>query len=206
MTLMMDALDTPEETPFISKSEPKLPRYNAERINGHGYNRITGLLEYRVRWAGPAEEDTLESYSNLRHLDVLHKYETRMPNIDPSYGSGDRKCHQQRISRSLVKYILQMDREADAMHSEEDTDSTVSELGEERQLALEGSPLLMGTPIAPTIDSPLATSEDWLQQPATGIISKEIPQWPMGENLNLDIAVTMMLKQDTLGSADSWTN
>jgi hypothetical protein len=66
--------------------------------------------------------------------------------------------------------------------------------------------LLMGTPIAPTIDSPLATSEDWLQQPATGIISKEIPQWPMGEKLNLDIAGTMMLKQDSLGSADSLTN
>jgi hypothetical protein len=39
----------------------------------------------------------------------------------------------------------------------------MSELGEERQLALEGSPLLMGTPIAPSMDSPLATSEDWRQ-------------------------------------------
>jgi hypothetical protein len=89
---------------------------------------------------------------------------------------------------------------------EEDTDSDVSELGEERQLALEGSPLLMGTPIAPSMDSPLATSEDWLQRLATRSISKEVPQWPMGEKLTLDVAGTMILKQDRLGSTDWWTD
>jgi hypothetical protein len=129
-----------------------------------------------------------------------------MPNIDPSQGLGNRKCIQQRISRSPGKYILQRDREAAAMLSEEDTDSDVSELEEERQLDLEGSPLLMGTPFAPSIDSPLATSEDWLERLATRSINKEVPQWPMGEKLTLDIAGTMMLKQDSLGSADWWTD
>jgi hypothetical protein len=163
-------------------------------------------LEYSVRWVGSAEEDTLESYPNLRHLHVLKEYEARMPNIDPSKGLGDRKCIEQRVARSLSKYILHRDRGAAAMLSEEDTVSDVSELGEERQLALEGSPLLMGAPIAISMDSPLATSEDWLQRLATGSINKEVPQWPMGEKLNLDIAGTMMLKQDTLGSTDWWTN
>jgi hypothetical protein len=92
------------------------------------------------------------------------------------------------------------------MHSEEDTDSDVSELGEERQLALEGSPLLMGTPIALSMDSPLATSGDWLQQLATGSNTKEVPHWPMGENLTLGMAGTMTLKKDSLASADGWTD
>jgi hypothetical protein len=52
----------------------------------------------------------------------------------------------------------------------------------------------MGTPIAPSMDSPLATSEDWLQLLATGSLSKEVPQWPMGEDLNLDAAGTMILE------------
>jgi hypothetical protein len=106
MALMMDDLDTPEETPFILKSKPKLPCYTAERVNGHSYNRIIGLLEYSVRWVGSAEEETMESYPNLRHLHVLNEYETRMPNIDPSKGLGDRKCIQQRIARSLGKHIF----------------------------------------------------------------------------------------------------
>jgi hypothetical protein len=193
MALMMDALHTPEETPFILKSKPRLPRYTVERVNGHSYNRITSLLEHSVRWVGSADEDTLESYPNLRLLHVPNEYKARMPNIDPSKGLGDRKCIQQRMARSLGKYILQRDQEAAAMLSEEDTDSDVSELGEELQLALEGSPLLMGTPFAPSMDSPLATSEDWLLRLATGSISKVVPQWPMGEKLNLDIAGTMML-------------
>jgi hypothetical protein len=78
----------------------------------------------------------------------------------------------------------------------------MSELGEERQLAMEGSPLLTRTPTAPSMDSPLATSEDWLQQLATGSVSKEVSQWPMGEELKTDDARTMMLKQDCLKSAD----
>jgi hypothetical protein len=39
-------------------------------------------------------------------------------------------------------------------------DSDVSELEEEPQLALEGSTVFMETPIASSMDSPLATSED----------------------------------------------
>jgi hypothetical protein len=91
------------------------------------------------------------------------------------------------------------------MPSEDDTDSNVSKLGEVRHLALEGSPLLIGTPIAPSMESPLATSEDWLQLLATGSLCKEVTQWPMGKELNLNAARTMLLKQDSLGSADWWT-
>jgi hypothetical protein len=68
----------------------------------------------------------------------------------------------------------------------------ISEVKEERQLTLERSPLLMGTPIAPSMDSPRATSKDWLQLLAIGSLSKEVPQRPMGEELNLDAATTMM--------------
>jgi hypothetical protein len=181
MALMMDALGTPDGTPIILESKPAPPRFTAERINNHGYNKTTRRLEFSVSWVGSSEADTLESYHNLGHLHILTEYEIRMHDLNHGSGEDNVKCTRQRQRHNLRKYILQRDREAAAMLSEDDTDSNVSELKEERQLALEGSPLLMEALIAPSMDSPLATSEDWLQQLATGSLSKEVPQWPMGE-------------------------
>jgi hypothetical protein len=79
---------------------------------------------------------------------------------------------------------------------------TKADLGEELQLALEGSPWLMGTPAAPSMDSPLATSGNWLQELATRGNSEEVPLWTLGEGLPLDMAGTMMTKQHSLTSTD----
>jgi hypothetical protein len=84
--------------------------------------------------------------------------------------------------------------------------SDASELEEEPQLAREGSPLFMETLVASSMDSPLATSEVWLQRLVTGSSSMEVPQWPMGEELKTDAAGTMMLQQDSLSSTDWWTD
>jgi hypothetical protein len=74
---------------------------------------------------------------------------------------------------------------------EEDTDYA-AELGEELQLALEGSPWLMGTPPSPSMDSPLALSGEWLQQLATGGNIEKVPHWTLEEELPMDMAGTMM--------------
>jgi hypothetical protein len=58
---------------------------------------------------------------------------------------------------------------------EEDTDYA-AELGEELQLDLDGSPWLMDTPAATSMDSPRASSEDWLRQLATGSNSEDVHQ------------------------------
>jgi hypothetical protein len=83
---------------------------------------------------------------------------------------------------------------------------TKTELEEELQLALEGSPWLMGTPAAPSMDSPLASSGDWLQQLATGGNSEEVPHWTLEEELPLDMARTMGTKQYRLTSTDWMTH
>jgi hypothetical protein len=155
MALMMDALNTPEETPIIPESQPVTPRYTVQHVNKHGYNRATGRLEFSVSWVGCDAADTLESYSNLHHLHVLINYETRLHDLT----QGKDRNVIKKQSRILRKYILQRDREAAAVLTEEDTDSDISELGEVLHLSLGGSPLIMGTPIAPTLDSPLTAQQ-----------------------------------------------
>jgi hypothetical protein len=61
---------------------------------------------------------------------------------------------------------LQRDQEAAAL--EDDTDADEAKLGEELQITLDGSPWLMGTPAAPSMNIPLASSGIWLQQLSTG--------------------------------------
>jgi hypothetical protein len=171
MALMMDALLTPEETPIISKYVPESPRNPDRRILGHGYHVVTGRLEYHVRWANQSL-DTLESYPDLHHLEFLYEYETRMGTIDPGWGDQlQQKSLREKIRHSTNKYILQRDQKVAAL--EGDKDSEEAELGEELQLSLEGSPWFMGTPAAPSIVSPLATSGNWLQQLASGGNSEE---------------------------------
>jgi hypothetical protein len=130
MALMMDALSTPEEIPIIQESKPATPRYIVELRNKHGYHPTIGRLEFGVCWVGSNAADTLKFYSNLQHLHVLTEYEERMPSLTQGKGRDDSKCIQQRQSRSLRKNILQRDREAAAMLTDDDTDSYISELGE----------------------------------------------------------------------------
>jgi hypothetical protein len=86
------------------------------------------------------------------------------------------------------------------------------ELGQEPQLTPEGSP------IAPSIDSPLASSGGWLHILAEACDSEEVnhpsikkevthsstkeevPSWTLKEELPLDLAGTMMTKQPSLTS------
>jgi hypothetical protein len=77
-----------------------------------------------------------------------------------------------------------------------------TELGEELQLALDGSPWHISSPAAPLMDSPLASSGDWLQNLAAGCNSEEVHQWTLEKELPLDMADTMMTKQPSLTSLD----
>jgi hypothetical protein len=93
-----------------------------------------------------------------------------MGTIDPSWRDQLRKNSLlQKIRRVMNKYILQRD----AAALKDDTDADEAKLGEELQLALDGSPWIMGTSTAPSMDSPLASSGIWLQQLATGGDSEE---------------------------------
>jgi hypothetical protein len=64
----------------------------------------------------------------------------------------------------------------------------------------------MGTLAVPSMDSPLASSGDWLQQLATGGNGEEVLHWTLEEELPLDMAGTMMTKQHSLTSIDWETN
>jgi hypothetical protein len=79
---------------------------------------------------------------------------------------------------------LQRDKEAAALRDNLDSDE--DELGQELQLALEGSPA------APSIDSPLASSGGWHQMLAEACnsdevhhseIKEEVPHWTIGEEV-----------------------
>jgi hypothetical protein len=84
-----------------------------------------------------------------------------------------------------------------------------TELRQELQLTIDGSPA------APSIDSPLASSGDWLRKLAAGCNNEEVshstlqeeaPHWTLKKELNLDMAGTMMTKQPSLTSIDWETN
>jgi hypothetical protein len=52
------------------------------------------------------------------------------------------------------------------------------------------------------MDSPVASSGEWLQQLATGGNSEEVPHWTLEKELHLNMAGTMMTKQPSLTSID----
>jgi hypothetical protein len=86
-----------------------------------------------------------------------------------------------------------------------DEDSTEEEAywpGEEPQLPLDGSLWLMGSPAAPSMDSPRASSRDWLRKLVAGGNSEEALHWTLEEELPLDMAGTMMTEQPSLTSTD----
>jgi hypothetical protein len=203
MALLNDALHTPEETAIISEYVPEPLCTSDGLILNHDYHLLTGRLEYRVHWSNQPQ-DTVASYADLQGLNCLIEYEGQVTNLRESlYGQPGYRYLEQKTLRTTTKYTLQRDKEAPALRDNMDSDE--DELGQESQLALEVFP------IAPSIDSPLASSGGWLQMLAEASSSEEdthssikekVPRWTLGEELSLDLAGTMMTKQSSLTSSD----
>jgi hypothetical protein len=81
-----------------------------------------------------------------------------------------------------------------------------AELEEELLLDLNGSPWLTDTPAATSMDNPRASSEDWLQQPATGGNKEKVPRCTLEMVLPLDMAGTMMTNPSSMISSDWESN
>jgi hypothetical protein len=202
----MDALQTTEEAPISYKlnivtTEP--PCIPDGLILNHDYHMPTGRLEYRVHWSNLLQ-NTVASYADLQGLKCLTEYENQMAYHHKSFYSqhGDKK-RQQKTRHTVTKYALQRDKDAAALRDNMVSDD--DELGQESQLALEGSPL------APSIDSPQASSGGWVRMIAETSssvedifipIKEEVPSSTLKEELLLDLAGTMMTKQPSLTSSD----
>lgn len=91
---------------------------------------------------------------------------------------------------------MQRDREAAALISEDDTDLEVSELEERPQLSLGGFSFFVGTPTAPSIDSPISAEQrDGDVQLEAGCWEQDGNHWVLGEELQLNAVGTMMLEE-----------
>jgi hypothetical protein len=89
--------------------------YEVLRVNLH-YHGLNDLLMYNVSWREPGSSNTMEPYASLHHLEALTEYEQRFEsNLD---------------SKDYYKalYLCQHNKERDAMLSEEDTDSDMTEV------------------------------------------------------------------------------
>jgi hypothetical protein len=203
MALLNDAMQTPEETPIIQKYAPEPLCTPDGLILNHDYHMHTGRLEYRVHCSNQLQEK-VASYADLQGLNCLVKYEDQMTNLHKVlYGQSGYRSLQQMTCRATIKYTLQRDKEAAALRDNMDSDE--DKLGQESKLALKGSSL------APSIDSPQASSGGWLRMLAEASSSEgdahssfkeKVPCWTLEEELPLDLAGTMITKQPSLASTD----
>jgi hypothetical protein len=80
MALMLDAIQTTEETPIVVKLNPistESPFTPAGLILTHNYHVATGRVEYHFRWSN-SHKDTTASYADLHGLKCLAEYEHQM--------------------------------------------------------------------------------------------------------------------------------
>jgi hypothetical protein len=89
-------------------------RSEVQRVLYH-FHGINNVLCYDVTWCEPGSEDTLEPILSLHHLNVLTKYEQQ---YEACPDNAD-------FHKAL--YLCQRKKERDAMLSEDDTDSEMTE-------------------------------------------------------------------------------
>jgi hypothetical protein len=99
---------------FVQPLTQSALRYEVILLNSH-YHGLNDVLLYDVTWREPGSANTMEPYSSLHHLDVLTEYERRFE------ASRDSKDYYKAL------YLCQRNKERDAMQSEEDTDSEMTE-------------------------------------------------------------------------------
>jgi hypothetical protein len=108
-----------------------------------------------VTWHEPGSSDTLEPFANVHHLDALVEYELRLEASCKTAGVKGTN----RAEAAHYKYLLQRNKEAAALNSEDDTDTEASEPEQLPRMSLGGSTSSLGTPAALSLDSPVSSDQ-----------------------------------------------
>jgi hypothetical protein len=104
-------------TPITDHAQPALQsvlRYAFLRVNSQNHG-LNDRLMYNVSWHEPGSSNTMEPYANIHHLEALTKYEERFES------STDTKNYYKALD------LCQRNKERDAMLSEDDIDSEMTE-------------------------------------------------------------------------------
>jgi hypothetical protein len=143
-------------------------RYKVLRVNSH-YHGLNALLMYNVSWREPGSSNTMEPYARLHHLEALTEYEQWFES------NPDCKDYYKAL------YLCERDKERDAMLSEEDTDSEMTEAEPAlQQFIASTSQRDMSGPIL--TPSPQEQS-DWEDLLESGTWMRQGPQWVMEEEM-----------------------
>jgi hypothetical protein len=178
------------------------PRYAVVRINRHHFGR-DNQLAFLVSWHKLGSSDTLEPFANIHHLDALVEYEKRLEACTKNSGAkGTNKAE-----AAHYKYLLQRNKEAAALNSEDDTDTEIFEPERLPQRSLGGSTSTLGTPAAPSLDSPVSSEQQgWDDLLEAGDWMLEGNNWMQAaEQYQSRIVAALPGKPLTRPGADWWT-
>jgi hypothetical protein len=157
-----------DRTSFAHPVTQSALRYEVLRVNSH-FHGLNNVMHYDVTWSEPGSANTREPYSSLHHLDVLMEYE--------------RRCEACPDSKDFYKalYLCQRNKERDAMLSEDDTDSEMTETEPASQQSVASTS--QSDLFIPTLTPSSQEQSDWVDYLEAGTWMKEGLYWVRDEEM-----------------------